>query len=285
MIRVLKIGGGQDVVHTHALRNLAERVRQGERWVLVHGASAATNALAEQTGQVVQTITGKDGHTSRYTDARMIDIYCAAAASVNQRITAELASYGVSAVGLAGPNVLWASRKTAIRAIRGGRPVVIRDDHSGTLTGLDTRLLYTLLDAGWLPVIAPVAGGEASERLNVDGDLAAALVAQALGAETLIILSNVPGLLRDVQDPASLVRQFLLSDVTRYEPLAQGRMKKKLLAAQRAGAERVILAAAGLENPLDSALAGGGTHIVREAQPVRETCIDVDEVLHAHVLT
>src|SRR3972149_2199588 len=121
MIHVLKLGGGAGIDYTSVLHNLAERIRNGESWVLVHGASDATNTLAERLGYTVQTITSPGGHTSPYTDAPMIDIFSAAAASVNQQITAQLAAYGVNAVGLAGPNVITARRKTAIRAIRDGR--------------------------------------------------------------------------------------------------------------------------------------------------------------------
>jgi acetylglutamate/LysW-gamma-L-alpha-aminoadipate kinase len=238
MIHILKLGGGAGVEHTRALHNLAARVQRGERWVLVHGTSAAANELARQVGYVVQTITSPGGHTSRYTDARMIEIYSAAAASVNQQMTAQLVRWGVRAVGLAGPNVITARRKQAIRAIRDGRPVVIRDDYSGTITGVAADLLAQLIDAELTPVIAPVALGEAFERLNVDGDLVAATVARELAADTLVILSNVPGLLRDMSDPASLVRQFTLRDLTAYEPLAEGRMKKKLLAARQASVAR-----------------------------------------------
>jgi acetylglutamate/LysW-gamma-L-alpha-aminoadipate kinase len=271
MIHVLKLGGGAGVEHEQALRNLAVRVLNGEQWVLVHGCSAAANDLAQQVGCPVQTITSPGGHTSRYTDARMIEIYSAAAASVNQRLTAKLVGFGVRAVGLAGPEVIHARRKEAIRAIRDGRPVVIRDDYSGTITGTAGTLLHTLLDAGLTPVVAPVAIGEQFERLNVDGDLVAATIARELGADTLIILSNVPGLLRDASDPTSLVPHFGLSEIGRYEPLAQGRMKKKMLAAQQAGVAQVILADARVDYPLNSALNGAGTHIVREAAYVRQS--------------
>ncbi|NDJ76458.1 MAG: [LysW]-aminoadipate kinase, partial [Chloroflexi bacterium] len=132
----------------------------------------------------------------------------------------------------------------------------------GTLTGVDAALLWTLLNRSAIPVIAPVAVGEEYERLNVDGDLAAAMIAAQLGADMLVVLSNVPGLLRDVNDPQSVVRGFSLDDIAHYEPLAQGRMKKKLLAAQHARVLRMIVAAAGGDDPLDAALAGGGTHIV-----------------------
>lgn len=266
MIHVLKLGGGAGIDHAPTLRNLAERVRQGERWVMVHGASAATNALAEQAGCPVKTLTSPGGHTSRYTDAQMITIYSEAAAWVNREIVARLAACGAPAAGFPEPGVIRARRKTAIRAIQNGRAVVIRDDYSGTITGIDRLALLSLLDAGQVPVVAPVALGEQRETLNVDGDLAAATVAQALKAYTFMILSNVPGLLRDVADPQSVIAGFRLHEITLYEPLAQGRMKKKLLAAQQAQVARVVLADARVEMPIDFALRGGGTHIVHEAR-------------------
>lgn len=261
MTRILKLGGGAGNDHTATLTNLAARIREGERWVLVHGASDAANTLAQQVGYPAQTLVTPGGHTSRYTDARTLDIYCMAAASVNQQMTAQLIQLGVHAVGLAGPNVLRASRKTAVRAIRDGRQVIVRDDYTGTLTGADGDLLAALLNSGLTPVVAPVALGEAGERLNVDGDLAAATIARALHAEAALILSNVPGLLRDVQNPQSLIPSFSLTEIERFDTFANGRMKKKLLAAERAGVEQFILADSRQIAPIDAALAGAGTHI------------------------
>jgi len=281
-INMLKLGGGAGVDQAAVLQNLAERIRSGEQWVLVHGASDATNRLAEQVGYPAQTLVTANGHTSRYTDARTIEIFSAAAASVNQQITAHLAALGINAVGLAGPNIINARRKTAIRAIRDGRQIIVRDDHTGTISGINSNLLQTLLDAGMTPVIAPVAMGEAFERLNVDGDLVAANVARELDTHTLIILSNVPGLLRDISNPASLVSQFSLDEFSIYEPLAAGRMKKKLLAAQQANATCVILADSRLAAPINAALAGGGTHIFQHSsEPAWQAAPIVQEVAYA----
>lgn len=268
MTNVLKLGGGAGVDRDSVLSNLATRVQAGERWVLVHGVSAAANALAEQVGYPPRTLTTPGGHTSRYTDARTLEIFSAAVGSVNQQLAAALIRGGVRAVGLSGPNVLRAERHRAIRAVRDGRQFVVRDDYSGTIIGVDGDLLRTLLDASYLPVIGPLALGMEHERLNVDGDLAAAHVARAIGAETLIILSNVPGLLRDVNDPNTLVADFTIGELPRYAGFATGRMKKKLLAAETALADhspvgRVIVADSRLHNPLDAALAGAGTHITR----------------------
>jgi acetylglutamate/LysW-gamma-L-alpha-aminoadipate kinase len=179
-------------------------------------------------------------------------------------MTAQLASYGVRAVGLAGPNIIHARRKEAIRAIREGRQIIIRDDYSGTITGINRDVIMTLLNAGFTPVIAPLAMGVSHERLNVDGDLVASHTARTLGAETLIILSNVPGLLRDVNDSSSLIPGFPLDELPHYETYAGGRMKKKVMAAAEAQLERTILADSRLDQPIDAALAGAGTHITRQ---------------------
>ncbi|MCC7208596.1 MAG: [LysW]-aminoadipate kinase [Anaerolineae bacterium] len=261
-MNVLKLGGGAGIGHDAVLRDLAGRVRAGENWLLVHGTSAAANRLGEQLGHPARTLTTAGGHVSRYTDPQTLEIYCMAAGAVNLELTAALTRLGVPAVGLT--SAVRAQRHAAIRALVNGRQVVVRDDQSGAVTGVDADLVRALLAAGRAPVVAPIALGDQGERLNVDGDLAAAAFARALDAETLVILSNVPGLLRDVADPASLVPGFALGELARYESLAAGRMKKKLMAVQEACAGRAILADARIESPLSAALAGAGTHIIAE---------------------
>jgi len=263
-VRVLKLGGGAGVISAGALKEIAERTRRGERWVIVHGASDAANRLAEAQGHPPRTLITPGGHISRYTDARTLAIFCAAAAAVNADLTQTLAALGAAAIGLP-EGIIWAERKTAIRALINGRQVIVRDDYSGSITGVDAARLSALLSEGFTPVVAPVALGGELGRLNVDGDRAAAAIARALDAETLIILSNVPGLLRDIADPGSLIPSFSRAELPRYEGFAIGRMRKKLLAAQEAGRARVILADSRVDRPVASALAGGGTHIFTPA--------------------
>jgi [amino group carrier protein]-L-2-aminoadipate 6-kinase len=100
--------------------------------------------------------------------------------------------------------------------------------------------------------------------LNVDGDRAAAVVAGALHASTLVLLSNVPGLLQRFPDPSSLVLTLDAADLDAAMAWAQGRMKKKLLGAREAierGVERVVLGDGRRAHPLSDALAGVGTTI------------------------
>jgi acetylglutamate kinase len=108
--------------------------------------------------------------------------------------------------------------------------------------------------------------------LNVDGDRAAALLAGALRASTLIILSNVPGLLARYPDESSLIRTLLPDDLETAERRADGRMKKKLLAAREAlatGVTRVVLSDSRRTHPVQAALSGHGT-VIAEAQPDAE---------------
>ena len=108
----------------------------------------------------------------------------------------------------------------------------------------------------------PDPSPRARRAINVDGDRAAAAVAVALGADALVILSNVPGLLRTPSDPSSLVARVDARDPGEAERLAQGRMRAKVdgaVAAVRGGVRRVVLAAAASPRPVHAALAGAGT--------------------------
>ncbi len=259
---VVKVGGAAGVAIEPVIEDLASLVREGWPVVLVHGTSAAADALAARMGLPVRHITSPSGHVSRYTDPAMLEVYAAAAAGdVNTALVADLQGAGCNALGLAGVDgrLLVARRKDAVRAIEAGRQRIIRDDFTGQLESANGELLHLLLVAGYTPVIAPLALGLGGERLNVDGDRAAALVAGALGASALVILSNVPGLLADYPDENSLISHIDPAHLPMVEGLAQGRMKKKLLAAREAlatGVPTVILADSRRPAPIRAALAG-----------------------------
>jgi acetylglutamate/LysW-gamma-L-alpha-aminoadipate kinase len=264
---VVKAGGGAGVNLEAVCADVAALVANGQPVVLVHGTSAAANALAEQAGVPVRQLTSPSGHVSRYTDPEMLEIYTAAAAGqVNKRLVATLQGLGCNAVGLSGVDgrLLLAERKDAVRTVEAGRQRIVRDDYTGKLVSANARLLRLLLDHGYTPIVAPLALGQHAERLNVDGDRAAAFLAATLGAAALVILSNVPGLLADFPDKTSLVRHISPSQLDWAESLAQGRMKKKVLAAREAlagGVVQVILADSRVAEPVRNALAGGGTWI------------------------
>src|SRR6266545_5316840 len=264
---VVKVGGGAGMDYDALCADVAEQWRAGQRLVLVHGGSNETNLLAERLSHSPRFVTSLSGYTSRYTDRATLEIFImAVAGKVNKLIVERLQRLGVNAVGLAGIDgrVLEGQRKAMIRVVEDGKQKVLRDDWTGTVERVNGGLLTTLLDAGYLPVVAPLASSHAGEALNVDGDRAAAALAVGLGADTLLLLSNVPGLLRAFPDESSLIPRIARASVEEFLPVAQGRMKKKVLGAAEAlagGVGRVILGDARPTQPVSRALAGSGTVI------------------------
>jgi [amino group carrier protein]-L-2-aminoadipate 6-kinase len=263
-ILVVKIGGASGVATAHILSDVARYVAGGQRVVLVHGGSDLTNTLSQQLGHEARMITSPGGMTSRYTDAETLRIFAmAVAGEANTELVALLQQQGVNALGLAGVDgrLLVARRKAVVRAqLPGGRVQVLRDDYTGQIEQVNGALLQQLLSAGFTPVIAPLALSYEGERLNVDGDRAAAAIAAALHAETLAIMTNVPGLLTNPADANTLIRSFSARHMEEYMRYAQGRMRKKLLGAQealRGGVLRVCIGNASLQDVLN----GAGTTI------------------------
>src|SRR5205085_7314544 len=137
---------------------------------------------------------------------------------------------GVNALGLTGVDglLLLARRKAIVRSVTPeGRTQILRDDYTGQIEQVNTALFQQLLDARYTPVVAPLALSYEGERLNVDGDRAAAAVASALHADALAIITNVPGLLTDPQNTTTLIHTIAADDLADYVGYAQGRMRKK----------------------------------------------------------
>jgi acetylglutamate/LysW-gamma-L-alpha-aminoadipate kinase len=264
---VVKVGGSEGIDNDALCADVAQLWSQGQRLVLVHGGSHETNVVSEQLGHPPRFVTSPSGHSSRYTDRTTLEIFMMTVAGKNNKSLVErLQRLGVNAVGLAGLDgrVLEGKRKSSIRIVEDGKQKILRDDWTGTIETVNAKLLSLLLDAGYLPVIAPLASSTEGEAINVDGDRAAAAVAAALEAETLLLLSNVPGLLRNFPDESSLIKHIPRGNVDDYLPVAQGRMKKKVLGAAEAltnGVGRVILGDARSGQPVSQALNGAGTVI------------------------
>lgn len=267
---VIKLGGAEGIDPSAALDDVGRLAEAGRRVVLVHGGSAETDRLARDVGHGARSLQSPGGHTSRYTDPRTLELFVMATALVNRRLVGGLQARGVDAAGLSGLDgaTLQGERKGAVRHVENGRMRVIRDDWSGRIRGVDPGLLQDMLEAGRVPVLAPLAMTERGEPLNVDGDRAAAAVAGALGRSELVILTGVPGLMRSFPDPASLVEWASASEMEALLGYAKGRMKRKVLAAQEAldgGVSRVAISAAEGATPVWNALDGAGTTIVAGA--------------------
>ena len=265
---VIKAGGGEGLDIDAVVTNIADLIKDGKQVVLVHGGSHETNVISEKLGHPPRFVTSISGHSSRYTDRETLEIFImVTAGKINKLLVEQLQQLGINAVGLSGLDgrLLEGRRKSSLRIIENGKRKILRGEYSGVIERVNSQLLTTLLDAGYTPVIAPNAISHESEGLNVDGDRAAAAIGAALQADTLLILTNVPGLLRDVKDEQSLIATIPQSQAEDYlDRYAQGRMKRKILGAveaMREGVGQVIIADGRVSEPVTKALNGQGTVI------------------------
>jgi acetylglutamate/LysW-gamma-L-alpha-aminoadipate kinase len=265
---VVKAGGGEGLDMEAVVADVAEIVKQGQQVVLVHGGSHEANVVSEKLGHPPRFVTSASGHSSRYTDRETLEIFLmTAAGKINKLIVEQLQQLGVNAVGLSGLDgrLLEGKRKDTLRIVENGKRKILRGEYSGVIERVNGDLLRLLLDAGYTPVVAPVAISYESEGVNVDGDRVAAAVGAALRADKIVILTNVPGLLRDVEDEESLIKQIPPSQAEQYlDKYAKGRMKRKILGAVEAlqeGVGQVIIADGRADQPVQQALSGKGTVI------------------------
>ncbi len=271
MTLVVKIGGGAGIATENIVREVAHCVAEGQRVVLLHGGSDLTSTLSRRLGHEIRMITSPSGMSSRYTDSETLRIFAmAVAGEINTGLVALLQRQGVNALGLSGVDgrLLLARRKAIVRSVTPqGRVQILRDDYTGQIEQVNSALLEQLLAAGYTPVIAPLALSHEGERLNVDGDRAAAAVAAALHAHELVIMTNVPGLLADPADQSTLIRHIAADQLENTLQFAQGRMRKKMLGAQealRGGVQRVCIGSGSLQAVLN----GAGTTIERDCIPI-----------------
>ena len=268
---VVKLGGSLDGAMAAACADVRTLVADGAEVVVVHGGGAAADRLGTELGRPPRHLTGRGGRRSRYTDAAALDVLrLGILGRVKPDLVVALTNLGVRAVGLSGVDggLVTAVRNKPARATVDGVEVVVRDDLSGRISTVDPALLVTLLGGGFTPVVSPPARGTGGETLNVDADRFAAALAVALSADWLVVLSDVPGLLADRSDPASLIREVRTgAGLDEHLAVADGRMKVKVRAAAHAcrdGVRHVVLADGRVDNPVLTACAGAGTRFVEE---------------------
>ncbi|WP_327044206.1 [LysW]-aminoadipate kinase [Microbispora sp. NBC_01189] len=272
---MIKVGGSLGADMSRACADIRALVDRGDSVVVVHGGGAEADRLADELGRPTRYLTAPGGRRSRYTDAAALDVLVLGMLGrLKPPLVTELLRLGVRAVGLSGADggMVTARRTPPANVVVDGVRRVVRDDLSGRISAVDAHLPRTLLAAGYVPVISPPAydpeaGPESGAGLlNVDADRFAARLAVALEADWLVILSNVPGLLRDPGDPASLVTEIPCEDLAGYLDLAGGRMKVKLRTAGEAclaGVPHVVLGDGRGPSPVLTARAGAGTTLVK----------------------
>ena len=209
---VIKLGGSV-VEHPDSLRHLLLDIvfmsTLGMRVVVVHGGGKAISRAMDSAGIQPRFVQGR-----RFTDQATLDIVeKVLATELNHELVAKIEEYGGRAMSLnfLSTNVLFGEKLLLHDA--DGQPVDL--GHVGEVTRVDRLTIDNLSYAGQVPVIPSMAITDAGEKLNVNADTAATAVAAAIGAEKLVVLSDTPGVLRDVNDPESLIHSLTATEARR----------------------------------------------------------------------
>lgn len=225
-LRVVKVGGAnleRPAYVDELAGHVADCVARGERVVVVHGGGSEIGALHDALDVPFRKLEGL-----RVTsDAGMAITTQVLCGLVNKRVVARFVARGLPALGMSGVD-LGLLRAELLDAERFGRV--------GDSPRVDVAALHVLLDAGLVPVIAPVSLGPDEAPVNVNADAAAHALATALGAETLDFLSDVPGVRvdPDSQDCAERLHVPEVRRLTDEAVVVTGGMIPKLRAAAEA---------------------------------------------------
>ena len=209
---VIKLGGSV-LEHPDSLRHLLLDIvfmtTLGMRVVVVHGGGKAISRAMDEAGIEPRFVQGR-----RYTDeATLAIVERVLATELNHELVARLEEYGGRAMSLnfLSTNVLFGER--LMLEGPGGEPLDL--GHVGEVTRVDRLTIDNLAYAGQVPVIPSMAIGPDGHRLNVNADTAATAVAAGLGADKLVVLSDIPGVMRDMNDPESLIHSLSASEARR----------------------------------------------------------------------
>ena len=231
---LVKVGGS--VMESEAnlvslLADIAFMDAVGMRVVLVHGGGKAISRALRESGHEATFVDGL-----RVTDEPTMEIVRRTLNNVvNADLVRRLQAFKTNARPLHGNWMFTAEKITTPDRGFVGEPVAV-----------DTRAALEMLDAGIVPVVTPLGTGRDGHLYNVNADSAAAALAKALKVEKFVVVSDVPGLLRDPSDPTTLMTTLRLSDVARLkdEGVIAGGMLPKIEGCEdaiRAGVHKVQL--------------------------------------------
>ncbi|MBI2392509.1 MAG: acetylglutamate kinase [Deltaproteobacteria bacterium] len=213
-IVVLKLGG--EVVQSDALAIIAGDVAalandsaEKVRLCVVHGGGPQATDLTKRLGMTPNVVAGR-----RITDAETLEVMkMTVAGKVNVDLCAGLLAAGAKPVGLHGASSLTVrAHKRPPRVVTGAGPDPIDFGHVGDVDGVNRELIALLSANGYVPVIACLGADDRGNVFNINADIVANKVAIALDADALFLVTDVPAVLRDVNDPSSRIARLTIAE-------------------------------------------------------------------------
>lgn len=253
---VVKLGG--EVVRSAELRkvasDLAAIAKAGHSVVVVHGGGPQATELQKRLGQTPKIVAGR-----RITDGGALEVVkMTVAGQVNVDLCAAILAASGKPVGLHGASSLAIrAEKRPPRIVSGGGPEPIDFGFVGDVVSVNRELIELLVSSGYLPVLACLGADEAGNTYNINADIVAAHVASSLGACALMLVTDVPAVLRDIRDPSSRIAKMSVAEAKQL--IAEGVVTKGMIpkidesiaALERGVREVHILGASDLARSID----------------------------------
>lgn len=210
MLYLIKFGGNA-ISDDGDLHRICDEVRElkesGSDVILVHGGGPAISAAMEKAGLEPKKVMGV-----RVTDSEVLEVAAKTLGEINERVCKVLDSLGVPNEGMAAFSCTLCRKVPPVRFVEDGEEKTADLGLVGEVDTVDTDMLSKLLDEGKVPVIYPI-GSDGKEQLNVNADTMAAGIAAAMKCDEMIAVTDVPGVLGDVNDPSSLYSRLTVKQV------------------------------------------------------------------------
>ncbi len=208
---VLKFGGNAIRGRADMMRlsaEISQLIHGGDRILLVHGGGPEISEEMERRGMVPKKVQGV-----RVTDEGSLEVAETVLRRINGEIVECLAESGVQALGIPGYFCTVCTRKPPVSVVEDGVASEVDLGLVGEVSGVDPGCLYDLLDQGITPVVYPIGKDAGDTKLNVNADTMVAGIAAGVGCKEMITITDVPGVLRDVNDPSSKIDSLTLAEV------------------------------------------------------------------------
>jgi acetylglutamate kinase len=217
---VIKYGGNAMInseLKNSVIQDITLLKYVGMRPIVVHGGGPEITSVLNKLGKKTEFVSGL-----RVTDEETVSIAeMVLVGKINTEIVNLLNRQGSKAVGLSGKDAdLIRAKKHFAEVHENGRVNMVDIGFVGEVESINTDILNTLIDSGYIPVIAPIGVGKNGESYNINADYVAGEVAGALGAEKLLMLTDVEGIYRDYQDKSSFISSLSLEDA--QQMIAEG---------------------------------------------------------------
>ena len=213
---VVKYGGNamvNDDLKEKVMEDIALMKYVGIRPVVVHGGGPEITGFLKKVGKESSFVSGL-----RVTDEETVEIAeMVLDGKINSEIVNLLNRRGVRAVGLSGKDAgLIVAKKKLATVYEGEDKRKVDIGYVGAVEQVDIRIVEDLLNGGYVPIIAPIGVGEDGESYNINADYVAAEIAGALGAEKLLLLTDIEGIYKDFNDKDSFISEMTEKEARDY---------------------------------------------------------------------